>query len=264
METHANHLHKAPGNRIWHYFYEFIMLFLAVFCGFLAEFQLEHKIERERAKDLAHDFYKELKNDSINLAKAVTKRQKRDASLTYLMKYLQDSSLEKLSKIFVVNFYNGTMSRIPSTFVPRTIVLEQLKNSGSFRYFKNDELQDQIGNLSVVITKITDRQGLEASFRLNTIDQIFTIQHYDFDFDDELTHNGELAGDQAIDLYERSADIIPFKFKGNDAIDRRTAINTLGVFRRLSRSTLQNFYEPYAVINSELLRLLRKEYHLIN
>ena len=37
METHAYHLHRAPGKKIWHYFFEFLMLFLAVFCGFIAE-----------------------------------------------------------------------------------------------------------------------------------------------------------------------------------------------------------------------------------
>jgi hypothetical protein len=37
METHAHHLHHAPGKKFWHYMYEILMLFLAVFCGFLAE-----------------------------------------------------------------------------------------------------------------------------------------------------------------------------------------------------------------------------------
>ena len=37
METHAQELHKAPGRGWKHYFFEFFMLFLAVFCGFLAE-----------------------------------------------------------------------------------------------------------------------------------------------------------------------------------------------------------------------------------
>ena len=37
METHAEHLHHAPGKKIRHYFFEFLMLFLAVFCGFIAE-----------------------------------------------------------------------------------------------------------------------------------------------------------------------------------------------------------------------------------
>src|SRR5882724_522556 len=48
METHAHHLHHAPGKKIWHYFYEFLMLFLAVFSGFLAENWREHYVEHER------------------------------------------------------------------------------------------------------------------------------------------------------------------------------------------------------------------------
>src|SRR5687767_14705532 len=48
MEVHA-HTHTA--RKKWtHYFWEFIMLFLAVFCGFLAEYQLEHVIENKREK----------------------------------------------------------------------------------------------------------------------------------------------------------------------------------------------------------------------
>ena len=34
METHAHHLHHAPGKNAWYYFYEFLMLFLAVSCGY--------------------------------------------------------------------------------------------------------------------------------------------------------------------------------------------------------------------------------------
>jgi len=41
------HTHTA-GKKWTHYFREFIMLFVAVFCGFLAEYQLEHRIEIDR------------------------------------------------------------------------------------------------------------------------------------------------------------------------------------------------------------------------
>ena len=56
METHAHHLHKAPGKNFWHYFFEFFMLFLAVFCGFLVENYREHKVENERATELAKNW----------------------------------------------------------------------------------------------------------------------------------------------------------------------------------------------------------------
>ncbi len=48
MEVHH---HPHTSRKKWtHYFWEFLMLFLAVFCGFLAEYQLEHKIEKDREK----------------------------------------------------------------------------------------------------------------------------------------------------------------------------------------------------------------------
>jgi hypothetical protein len=53
MEVH-HHTHAAHGKKTWKdYFWEFLMLFLAVFCGFLAEYQLEHIIEHQRAKVFA-------------------------------------------------------------------------------------------------------------------------------------------------------------------------------------------------------------------
>ena len=62
MEVHA-HTHTA--RKKWtHYFWEFLMLFLAVFCGFLAEYQLEHKIERDKEKVYAQNLLEDLKVDT--------------------------------------------------------------------------------------------------------------------------------------------------------------------------------------------------------
>jgi hypothetical protein len=48
MEVH-HHAHTA--RKKWtHYFWEFLMLFLAVFAGFLAENQREHIVEHQRKK----------------------------------------------------------------------------------------------------------------------------------------------------------------------------------------------------------------------
>jgi hypothetical protein len=54
METHAHHLHKAPGKNFWHYFFKFFMLFIAVFCGFMAENIREHKVEEAKGKQYTH------------------------------------------------------------------------------------------------------------------------------------------------------------------------------------------------------------------
>ncbi len=64
MEVH-HHTHESHGKKNWKsYFWEFLMLFLAVFCGFLAEYQLEHKIERDREKVYMQNMLEDLKSDT--------------------------------------------------------------------------------------------------------------------------------------------------------------------------------------------------------
>src|SRR5258705_13281892 len=67
MEVHA-HSHTVPiaiGRKKWtHYLWEFLMLFLAVFCGFLAENIREHRVEQLRAKEFARSLVQDLQNDT--------------------------------------------------------------------------------------------------------------------------------------------------------------------------------------------------------
>src|SRR6187431_2799983 len=61
MEVHA-HTHTA--RKKWtHYFWEFLMLFLAVFCGFLAENQREHIVEHRREKEFMVTMLSDIRSD---------------------------------------------------------------------------------------------------------------------------------------------------------------------------------------------------------
>ncbi|RXK60818.1 hypothetical protein ESA94_10175 [Lacibacter luteus] len=264
MEVH-HHAHDpaAPHHKKnWkNYFWEFLMLFLAVFCGFLAEYQLEHKIERDRAKELAKSFYEELKNDSVNVQIKSRYRIRQEESLFYLERYFQDSSLTNLSKQFQLSFLIGIIFRSPSVFEPRTVVLEQLKNSGSLRYFKNDELQKLIGDLLVSIKNIYDRQQIEQEIRNKYLWDLM-IRHYDYSFDDKIKRlNSDLL--VAAETYEKSDQVIPFQFKSIEKFDKQGTINAIGLFGRNGlHSTRELHYKKYMQINAALLRLLRNEYHL--
>ena len=49
MEVHhPSHPHQKKNWK--EYAWEFVMLFFAVFCGFLAEYKLEHVIEHQKEK----------------------------------------------------------------------------------------------------------------------------------------------------------------------------------------------------------------------
>jgi len=259
MEVHH---HSQSERKKWtHYIWEFLMLFLAVFCGFLAEYQLEHKIEKDRAKELAKSFYDELKNDSAVALIKMQNRKRQEESLKYLMHYFRDSNVVNVSKTFVINFQYGINFRTPSVFEPRTTMLEQLKNSGSLRYFKNEELQKLIGDLTVVIKNIYDRQELETQNRALYINPLI-IQHYDFDFDAELKKIDSSVFN-ATQKYEQSDTLIPFHFKGTDQFDKQRVINQLGFYNaNVINSTRIVFIQRYTELNRELLKILRKEYHL--
>ena len=124
MEVHA-HTH-TPRKKWTHYLWEFIMLFLAVFCGFLAEYQLEHKIEKDRAKELASSFYDELKGDSAALETVQLFRVRKYTALNYLQSYFLDSSISNCSNNFTIELLYGYFTFSPSFFEPGDAILEQL------------------------------------------------------------------------------------------------------------------------------------------
>ena len=62
MEVHA---HTHTERKKWrHYLWEFLMLFLAVFCGFLAENWREHIVEQQRETVLMKSMLKDLRADT--------------------------------------------------------------------------------------------------------------------------------------------------------------------------------------------------------
>ena len=100
MEVH-HHAHNpaAPHHKKnWKaYFWEFLMLFLAVSCGFLAEYQLEHKIERDREKKFIQTFIEDLKTDTADIRRVLGFRKQkweRMDSLTLLLSSRQINGYE--------------------------------------------------------------------------------------------------------------------------------------------------------------------------
>jgi len=261
MEIHAHHLHNAPGKKLRHYFFEFFMLFLAVFCGFLVENYREERVEAHRAHELAKSFYVELKNDSVTAQLKVQNRLRQQEAIQYLVKYFRDSSLSDYSKEFAINFEYGISFRSLTQFEPRTIILEQLRNSGSLRYFKNEALQTLTGDITVAIKNIYDRQDLETKYRLEYINPII-MQHYDYAFDDELK-KGDQDVFEALKAYEASAETLAFHLNDPDKLDRNRIIRIISFYNgNLANSTRKLHIQKYININAQLLNALREEYHL--
>ena len=139
MEAHP---HTHTERKKWtHYFWEFLMLFLAVFCGFLAEYQLEHKIEKDREKQYMVTLLEDLKADTTSFNQAKNwyqfMRTRKDSVITNLR--------PPVAKENVLNYYNEAVNFIMYrgfTFHDRTI--EQLKSSGGFRLIGNRKVSEEL------------------------------------------------------------------------------------------------------------------------
>jgi len=136
MEVH-HHAHHG-GKKNWkNYFWEFLMLFLAVFCGFLAEYYLEHRIEKERGNQFIKSFYEDLKTDT--------------GRISFYTNYDEDKIqvLNNLSQCYdtVLSNMNNTsclldiiqVSSINRPFMRTDRTLKQLANAGGFRLLKKED-----------------------------------------------------------------------------------------------------------------------------
>src|SRR5438046_1304157 len=77
MEVHK-HPHHVTNKKKWgEYFLEFLMIFLAVFLGFIAENIREKSSNREIEKNNIKSFVKNLQEDSLQLIRSIDVNEKR-------------------------------------------------------------------------------------------------------------------------------------------------------------------------------------------
>ncbi len=133
MEVHA-HTH-TPRKKWTHYFWEFLMLFLAVFCGFLAENIREHKIEKERAHQFLQSMLVDVQTNIKNLDSLLAQDHLIIANHDKLVNWL----LQDSSSIDRAAFARSMGAVWVRNFLVRRETYEQMKSSGSLRYVGNIE-----------------------------------------------------------------------------------------------------------------------------
>jgi len=138
MEVHA---HSHTARKKWtHYLWEFLMLFLAVFCGFLAENFREHQVEHLREKKYIVSLIKDVQLDIASLENSTELRKVQLSYFDSLSTLLKQDYKNRMNDFY---FYARHISR--STlfrYHDRTIL--QLKNSGNLRLIRNADAADSI------------------------------------------------------------------------------------------------------------------------
>ncbi len=249
MEVH-HHSH-TPRKKWTHYFWEFLMLFLAVFCGFLAEYQLEHKIEKDRAYEFADLLMDDLKKDTTQLISELNQIDFVAPRIDTFRTLAQTKN--------ITDFPGGTWyyyARFTSwyfSFNSNNATIEQLKSSGSLRYFKNKEVINAIAQYDKICRSIIELHNYEQPIINSTIElrnKIFNAAN----FDSVMNFN---TPRQKIDSFMKKE----IKLMDNSTSKLIELANYCQI-SVVDYSSRKSYYLKALKLANDLLNLLKKEYHL--
>ena len=189
MEVHA-HTHPSTSSghkKKWtHYLWEFIMLFLAVFCGFLAEYQLEHKIERDREKKFIQTFIEDLKTDTAAIRQILIFRKQKMERMDSLMLLLGSQQIKGHENDL---YYFGRILIRTTWFRSNDRTITQLKNSGSLRLIRNERAADSMMSYQKLVETIMANQEDDRIER-RAADPLLSRMFNPFVFDKMVTIDG--------------------------------------------------------------------------
>ncbi len=139
MEVHAHSHH--PKRKWTHYLWEFLMLFLAVVCGFQAENQREHLIEHKREKQFMITLLEDLKIETASMdSLEVTLRDiisRQDSIVKYFKPPIKD---EMLPFYYRESYMIGRLRG----YVYNDRTVEQLRTSGNYRLIRKKNITDSL------------------------------------------------------------------------------------------------------------------------
>ena len=144
METHTHHIHEASGKKFSHYLFEFFMLFLAVFCGFLVENFREHKIEHKEVVRYIKNLYEDLKSDTAIYSEYNNNTIEFMGIVDSLMLLMKNS--ERNTHLCRIYFLARIATNRKPAISPTDRTYDQMKSSGLLRLISSRQLSDNVSD----------------------------------------------------------------------------------------------------------------------
>ncbi len=253
MEVH-HHGHVHEKKKWKEYVFQFFMLFLAVFCGFLAEYQLEHSIERHREKEYIRSMIADLSTDTMNIRISIERNNKVIAGSDSLLSILDEGNFTKNTREMYFLASRYSRNHHPVSFTKRT--MSQLKNAGGLRLIRSKAASDSIIEYDV-LTESSEGQA-QAMTEFTRKSELFYQQI--FDSKNIRLFSKERSIDSSLEFRKMSSPIslltrepLVLKRYANSISARKEVANGyVFVLKRLSK------YAP------SLINVLKKEYDLEN
>jgi hypothetical protein len=243
--------HSHTARKKWtHYFWEFLMLFLAVFCGFLAENQREHMVEHKREKQYMKSLLEDLQNDIADLKNDTAFWSLQFKRIAFIQKEIK-KPVEKRDKMLLYVYSNYMRWYEELIYHDRTIA--QLKNGGNFRLIRNTAIAASLIEYDATVNArlrnmevISDDLWKNLNYLQN---KLFNADYYSLPYKTFNLDSAVKINPQPIEIRQGTDDII-FEY-----------VNQLDLFRGLNM--VRNFTNE-ALLNqaNNLVIMLKKEYHL--
>jgi hypothetical protein len=229
------------------YLREFLMLFLAVFCGFLAQYFLEHKIEREQGRDFAVSFREDMIKDTAILQKNITDLRKfysSSDSLARLISNGRTKTKEEIKKLYEFNL--SALSGFTINLTDRTSA--QLK-SGGMRLITNKKVADAIVGYWDNMGLVEGIDGGAQTMRMQAREKSYLIFDQKY-YSDSINANGvRLVADGAV-------------LMTNDYVQLAEFANRVSHIKNLVKGRLINSLEDQKALAIEIIKLISEEYKI--
>ncbi|MBL0130860.1 MAG: hypothetical protein IPP43_06835 [Chitinophagaceae bacterium] len=257
MEVHA-HTH-TPRKKWTHYFWEFLMLFLAVFCGFLAENQREHFVEAQRAKEYAKSLLSDMKEDTVEISGGIFQN-------TFMIEAFDSCvsiGLKNIDNLTVpgVFYYYSRFSTNAYAIDWNKSTLTQLVQSGNLRYFKNKELVRKINKYYSLQSRIgsnNDADHLHRNRIVEIRDRLLAARYYEVFA--ALSISIEMKGhvsDNRIDSL--MAQQLPLKPGSTGVMEEY--LNNLMDRKWRNKTYVDKLYPEALKMAEEIIEMLKEDYH---
>ena len=256
MEVHA-HTH-TPRKKWTHYFWEFFMLFLAVTLGFFVENGREHYIEKLRVKQYASALVYDLGKDTANMNYIMMRIRMGIKSTDSLSAYLDRTPMERMRNIdlFGLSAFEG----YPSYRWSRA-TLEQIKNSGSLRYF-NDSIVRLISSYDALSHHMDEDHKHDEEMSTRALG--FRNQIIDLNYPQELVTGFFVDIDSMFktEYFRNFSMKDSLRLLTKDPVTIRVFLNEKLTIKRNLVARVEDELTTLKKQGIKLISLLKKEYHL--
>jgi hypothetical protein len=258
---HHPDLHHKKKN-FKEYFLEFLMIFLAVTLGFFAESYREYSVEKSRAKEYASSLVHDLEKDTAMVKVDIRNMEYITARIDSLSALLKSNKINKLTNAQLFAYTHFGCDYRPYTWSRAS--LDEIKSSGSLRYFKNDSLIMKISAYDA-LTKHLDEDfkgDVERNDRVSLKRNNIVDRNYGLN-DSQVTWKTNPDSIIRIVLNRQQLNRQPdLTLLTNNTNDIKSLMNDyLDIREQLNGRS--NIELPHLIKEAaELILLLKKEYHL--